>query len=117
MPTLTIDRDVLVREIDDLIAVNKDADAKGKALELAVQTRDAVKAQGEASVLAAQQTALKNDADAEAARTAAEVASKVADELVTRQVNHLKALIDGHADDADPTPNEVPGPVSNDPPG
>lgn len=111
MPAITIDRDVLMREVEDLIAVNTDAKAKSDAFDAAVKSQADTKAKGETDVQAAADKADADDATALSATTAAEVANKVADELLTRQISHLKALIEGHPEDPDPTPTPIPEPT------
>jgi membrane protein involved in colicin uptake len=110
MPAIMIDKELLLRELDDLVKVNQDAKTKGDALEAAVKAEAAAKLKGEADVQAAQQAADATNTEAEQARAKAEVDSKVADELLTKQIAHLKALVDGHNDDEDPTPDAEPSP-------
>jgi hypothetical protein len=103
VPTITIDRDELVREIDDLIAANADATAKTTAYTAAITARDDVRAVGDAAVIAAQNKADADAADAEAALSAADVAKQVASALLTAQIEHLRKLVGGETS-TDPTP-------------
>lgn len=110
MPKITIDRDVLVREIDDLVKVNADADAKGLALDAAIETVADVQDQTDKDLTAAHDKAREANAAAADAKTVAEVASQVADTLLTKQIEHLKALVSGQSDDPDPTDDTVAAP-------
>jgi hypothetical protein len=103
VPKILIDKEELLREIDDLVRVNDDAGVKASALADAIEQKDLVAAAGEKLLI---ETTDKVDQDNKAASdavTTAEVASKVADELLTRQIDHLKKRIAGE-EDADPTP-------------
>ena len=106
MPKILIDRDELLREIDDLIRVNDDAGAKAAALAEAISEKESFAAAGEQSLINTTDRVDQANKIAADRVTAAEVASKVADELLTRQIEHIKKRLEG-LEDVDPTPQQL----------
>ena len=101
---IRIDKEQLLKELDQLIAVNDDAGFKADALAIALTSKEAVAADGVAQIATVQAQVDSANEVAQDVATTAEVESRVADSLLTAQINHLKALVSGLEDDEDPTP-------------